>query len=322
MTSDRLAPEASRMRLFTNLPIAIKILATLGLMTILAIVVAGGEINELSRLNDVAQKLARDDARSLYLAASANERMTRAQQLMSEMILASDAAEIAGIDAQIERELTQLRELLAQLRPFMDGRQEEMTFREVSGALTRYGEQAGRARAAARADDDRKAQTLLRETVPTFRQADAALTSLVEQQTRDLDDAAARAQARFRVVVRTMLTVTAVGIVIALALSILIIRIEVTRPLRGMTRTMELLAGGQLELVVEGTDRRDEIGAMARSVRSSSKTPSRCVAWRPSSPRSPGAARTSAAASCAGSPPGSRAASSRSSRPWSRPPTA
>src|SRR5271170_4429722 len=107
------------MRLFTNLPITLKILAALGLMTVLAIAVAGGAIGELSRLNEITQKLAKDDARSLYLAASANERMTRAHQLMFEMILANDADEIDGIDRQVDREIQALKDLLTRLRPFM-----------------------------------------------------------------------------------------------------------------------------------------------------------------------------------------------------------
>ena len=67
------------MRLFTNLPIALKILAALGLMTVLAIVIAAGSIRELDRLNAVTQKLAKEDAHSLYLAISSNEKMTRTQ---------------------------------------------------------------------------------------------------------------------------------------------------------------------------------------------------------------------------------------------------
>src|SRR5271155_1282785 len=51
-----------RMRLFTNLPIALKILTALALMTILAIAVAAGAIRELERLNEITQKLAKNDA--------------------------------------------------------------------------------------------------------------------------------------------------------------------------------------------------------------------------------------------------------------------
>src|SRR5271170_2801445 len=126
------------MRLFTNLPIALKILSALGLMTILAIAVAGGAIRELERLNEITQRLAKQDARSLYLASSANERMSRAHQLMFELILADAADEIAGIDQQVDRELRTLDQLLDRLRPFMADPTEKTAFAEATDALARY----------------------------------------------------------------------------------------------------------------------------------------------------------------------------------------
>ncbi|HUA57020.1 MAG TPA: hypothetical protein VMB81_32855, partial [Candidatus Sulfotelmatobacter sp.] len=63
------------MRLLSNLPIALKILIAIGLMAVLATAIAGGSMIELGRLNKLTQKLANDDARSLYLASRANERM-------------------------------------------------------------------------------------------------------------------------------------------------------------------------------------------------------------------------------------------------------
>jgi methyl-accepting chemotaxis protein len=254
------------MRLFTNLPIAFKILAALGLMTIVAVVIAVGAIRELWHLNEITQKLAKEDGRSLYLASSANERMSRAHQLMFELILADDADEIAGIDRQVDRELQRLNERLAQLRPFMASSEETTAFAEAASALEHYAAETAKVRAAARTNDDKTAQSLLRDAVPTFRRIDAALTTLVDQQNDDFAADASEAATRAAVVTRTMIVVTLVGVALALTLSLLIIRIQVTRPLKAMARLMETLAGGQLELAVEGIDRRDEIGAMARSV--------------------------------------------------------
>jgi methyl-accepting chemotaxis protein len=254
------------MRLFTNLPIALKILAALGLMTIVAVVIAVGAIRELWHLNEITQKLAKEDGRSLYLASSANERMSRAHQLMFELILADDADEIAGIDRQVDRELQRLNERLAQLRPFMASSEETTAFAEAASALEHYAAETAKVRAAARTNDDKTAQSLLRDAVPTFRRIDAALTTLVDQQNDDFAADASEAATRAAVVTRTMIVVTLVGVALALTLSLLIIRIQVTRPLKAMARLMETLAGGQLELAVEGIDRRDEIGAMARSV--------------------------------------------------------
>src|SRR5579872_2631244 len=237
MTGTRQAGKRA-MKLFSNLPIALKILTALGLMTILAIAVAVGAVRELGRLNELTQRLATDDARSLYLASAANEHMSRAHQLLFEMILVNDADEIATFDRQVDQELQTLHQRLGALRPFMDGDTEESTFAEVSKELGEYESDAAKVRASARANDDRAAQDELREAVPLFRRVDAALTRLVDQQNKDLADAASRAQQRFELVVRTTITVTALGIVITLALSLLIIRVQVTRPLKGMTSMM------------------------------------------------------------------------------------
>jgi methyl-accepting chemotaxis protein len=254
------------MRLFTNLPIALKILAALGLMTVLAIVIAAGSIRELDRLNAVTQKLAKEDAHSLALAISSNEKMTRTQQLAYQLILANAAAEIAAVEPVLIKEVADLRKTVAGLRPIMEGSTKEGAYREAAGGLERYLSALDKIVAAARANEDRAAQAGMRELVPVFDHVDDTLTQLADRQTEDLARAADAAQARFDVVVRTMTIVVLLGIAIALAASLLIIRLQVTRPLKSMTATMSSLAGGALEVMIEGTSRRDEIGAMARSV--------------------------------------------------------
>jgi methyl-accepting chemotaxis protein len=254
------------MRLLSNLPIAFKILFAVGLMTLVAAGVASGAIRELNTLNELTQKLASDDAHSLYLASSANERMTRAHQLTIELILASEHDEIADIERRIDQQIQELKGLMGELRPFMDGVAEERAFAEATNALDGYLTIAAQVRTAARANDDATAEALLRQVAPLFGRVDGALTRLVEQQRQDLTSAAEEAETRFWVVVRTMIAVTVLGVGIALTLGFLVIRLQVSGPLRAMTGLMTALAGGNLELAVAGVSRRDEIGAMARAV--------------------------------------------------------
>jgi methyl-accepting chemotaxis protein len=56
------------------------------------------------------------------------------------------------------------------------------------------------------------------------------------------------------------------GTIAALAIVFLLTRSFVTRPLRGMARATTLMAEGDLGVPVRGSDRGDEIGAMARAV--------------------------------------------------------
>ncbi|MBV8168545.1 MAG: MCP four helix bundle domain-containing protein, partial [Alphaproteobacteria bacterium] len=254
------------MKLLSNLPIALKLLVAIALLAVISTAIAGGAIMELRGLNKLTQKVAHDDARSLYLASTSNERMTRAHQLTIELILANEPAEIAAIERRVDDQIRELQKLMGELKPFMAGPEEQRAFGEATIALDGYLGMAAKVRAAARSNDDAQAQELLRTISPMFIRVDDALRRLVEQQSDDLMRAAEAADARFWLVARTMVVVTALGLAAALALSLLMIRFQVTAPLRAMTELMQALAGGDLERAVLGVTRRDEIGAMARSV--------------------------------------------------------
>ena len=65
---------------------------------------------------------------------------------------------------------------------------------------------------------------------------------------------------------RTTVGILVGGTIAALVIAFLLTRSFVTRPLRGMARAMTLMAEGDLGVPVSGSDRGDEIGAMARAV--------------------------------------------------------
>jgi methyl-accepting chemotaxis protein len=56
------------------------------------------------------------------------------------------------------------------------------------------------------------------------------------------------------------------GVAIVLGIGFVAIRSWLVRPIRSLSDTMGVLAGGDLSVDVEGTERRDEVGLMARSV--------------------------------------------------------
>lgn len=60
--------------------------------------------------------------------------------------------------------------------------------------------------------------------------------------------------------------VVAAGVALLGAVVMWLVSLSVARPIQALTRAMEALAGRQTGVVVPGTERRDEIGAMARTV--------------------------------------------------------
>ncbi len=64
----------------------------------------------------------------------------------------------------------------------------------------------------------------------------------------------------------TTLTIVAVGLVAVLVLGFLAIRSWLVTPIQALSKTMNVLANGDLSASVNGTDRRDEVGTMAKAV--------------------------------------------------------
>ncbi|WP_407050696.1 HAMP domain-containing protein [Methyloraptor flagellatus] len=93
---------------------------------------------------------------------------------------------------------------------------------------------------------------------------------------------------------------------------------SISRPLGGLRGAMDQLATGDLDCAIDGTDRRDEIGDMARPCSSSATPPPNAAGSRPSA-RAPPTSRPSAPKrwkrSCAASTPVPRPRSPRSARP-------
>lgn len=66
--------------------------------------------------------------------------------------------------------------------------------------------------------------------------------------------------------VMSMLVIGLLGVVVAVGLGIFVARRTIISPLRGLEGTMRTLAGGNNAIDVVGTDRRDEVGEMAKAV--------------------------------------------------------
>jgi methyl-accepting chemotaxis protein len=88
--------------------------------------------------------------------------------------------------------------------------------------------------------------------------------------TGDILDGAEKASnelsARTSATVTTTLGATFGGLLLVLIAGYLAVRTWLVRPIQMISQTMGTLANGDLTAVVEGTDRRDEIGGMARAV--------------------------------------------------------
>ena len=94
---------------------------------------------------------------------------------------------------------------------------------------------------------------------------DRMTDTLVDQIAGEAGKAAVRARDLSRLTTAIVLVVCGAGAVLAMGM-LLFVRRRIVRPLANITASLSELASGDLDVVVNGGERRDEIGAMVRSL--------------------------------------------------------
>lgn len=110
-------------------------------------------------------------------------------------------------------------------------------------------------------------QLFLSQCQPAF----SALTPKFTAETNEIVDAAAKTgeelSAHASSTAATTLVAVILGLIFVLVTGFLAIRSWLVRPIQRISATMNVLANGDLSADVDGTDRRDEVGGMAKAVR-------------------------------------------------------
>ena len=187
------------------------------------------------------------DSRVLYTADNAEEVKTGVAALMKSV----DKA-IADIDkwqtlVPADRKAS-FAELRGMINQFLDARRQVAAIAQKDGG------------AAARAFATNPTNTKIREDVVERIQSSVANN---EKAVNDINDEVTILYAEQR----WILTLTVAGSIIGSLLIAGFIAIgTITRPIRRMTDTMGVLATGNTAVAVEGAERKDEIGAMAKAV--------------------------------------------------------
>ncbi len=106
----------------------------------------------------------------------------------------------------------------------------------------------------------------MQDASAAYGRADNALQTVVTGRRTALSAEAADSQADYDSVRQTIILVSGAGLLLATAAALMLVRFQITGPLGRLSAAMQALEAGALDIQVDGTGRRDEIGRMARSV--------------------------------------------------------
>ena len=189
--------------------------------------------------------------------------------IRTRMVGAAGAADQATVERNL-REMAALDRQVDETWPrYVAGNlsvEERALADKFAATLTKYRALRERVLSALRAGDMARARALAGgEAGDTFAALLAATRELLDLQIRVSGEVYASAEADYRKQMMLLAGLLGVGLVAGAAVAFAIVR-SVTRPINGSITVMGRIASGDTNLTVDGAERRDEIGDIARAV--------------------------------------------------------
>jgi methyl-accepting chemotaxis protein len=251
---------------FQNLSIRSKVMAAFGAVLVVTVILGIFSINRLSIVNDGAVTVSSNYLVSATSLSQIGENAMRYRQLQASYILSPDPATRATTTQSMTTVLSNVDKGWTTYAPTIDPGYERGVADKFHSELTDYLAMNDKFMALAAAGKMAEASAYYTGEMRTLYnkfwadlQADHAYELKMGQKAAQ-DGADAYSSAR-------MLIIAALGIaaVICLAMGLLIVA-NVSSPIRVMTSAMGRLARHDLNTQVEGAEREDEVGEMAKAV--------------------------------------------------------
>jgi methyl-accepting chemotaxis protein len=247
-----------------------KILAIVVLLSTLMAVVAYRGISTLAAQNDNAERMA-TGARYSLAAARARARIIASNRAEFRSALDPNNENRLAANKYIEESIAQYRALMAEVEKTTDSEAQAMLpgLRQAFAAYERtlQGTMAATEAAASSKVTDTAAK--LRDTVMKSREAAEDLQQKVKALADRLDQHVQEFQKltaeEYSAGSKALIAISAFGVLAGMLLGFLIGQYGVARPIRSIVALLQRLASGDYSIDVHGTDRKDEVGAVAKA---------------------------------------------------------
>jgi methyl-accepting chemotaxis protein len=258
------------MNFLARFRILTKILSIIILMAGIAATVAYLGISSLSSLNDKADNMSAAAQRALE-AARANQNVLALNRAEFRSALDPRDENRNAARKIIEENLKLFNERIEQVGKTRDDRARTMmpAVKEAFAAYQKEMENTLRLVDGAKGTQLTETTEKLREAAMASRGAAETLQGKVRAVADGLNDRVERlseeAASEYRSASWLMMIISAVGVVVGLVLGFLIGQYGIAAPIRAVVNLLQSLASGNFNVDVNGTDRKDEVGDVAKT---------------------------------------------------------
>ncbi len=247
-----------------NLTITTKIVAALLLMAALTLGTNLNALSSMSKISGEYSELIDQEAKAAVALPRSNRSLSEIGRLLYKMIAEDEEGQTRRLSGRVDEEATMFLKRTNEAMSLPGVRDE---VERLQGEFRRLMTMVAEVQKAAVAQNDAQANTLMDESFgPVSLKLSADLVTLTNQLIKRLDEASDEATAYANHMHTVTLTIALVGIALCLGLALAIARYGISRPIRALSAAMERLAAGDDAVEVQGHDRKDEIGPMARTV--------------------------------------------------------
>ncbi|MFC7332671.1 methyl-accepting chemotaxis protein [Rhodocista pekingensis] len=254
-------------RTLNNLPLLGKL--AIPMIVLVAVLVAVGwqghaGVRQLNTASNAAiEGVAKRQALALIVVARLNEATVAEKNVIIESEIAAKQAARQSFETASKAALDAAEELVA----MSSTPQRRVGNEALRDAVAAFRDGAARTVTLAMENRDAEAATQSATVVRMLRlKAEELADTVVGLTTADMDRTVAETNALADTVASRVMLVSGFGLVIGLGMMAWIVLVFVVGPLARMAAAMQTIAGGVLTLEVVGTERRDEVGTLARAL--------------------------------------------------------
>jgi len=249
-----------------NLKIGSKIVGVVLLLAALSALAMGFATYRMSSMSSSYDELLNGQALETVYLTRANRLLATVKADLYGVIAETSKDEIQTMVTQFPKDVAGFQDYLDKARAI--GPEDAADIDSARGDFERLAEPMKQVVAFASANQNDKAIDLFHSALRVqLRALSKKMTDLVSANLDQTNAGAKDAQATSQQTIYITIGVTAVGIALGIVIALFIARTGIVTPINGVNGAMQSLGDGKLEVDIPGTDRGDEVGMMAKTLR-------------------------------------------------------
>ena len=255
------------LRFLDNQKIIVKILLPALLLAVISAASVTYGAVALNQVNAAGQKIRLVNAKRLELALAAESVFNSAAVSEKNVILSSDEPTMHKHIGLYDKASEDTLALIERLAPLVQASDEKTLVDAFRTAVQARRGASAQVFELALKGDTKGAFELSSQVAAKHRQeAIKAVDAIIEKERAAIDASGTAADRDASLAIWVLAAGSALGLAIGFALFSLVALKGIARPITDMSGLMGRLADGDLKIAVEGAERRDEVGALARSL--------------------------------------------------------